>query len=69
MAMKLAAEVEEANYQAILLREEKKKIEREEDEKILKYNLDKAKREQEYIEEQERIKAEKEREVQRLREM
>jgi len=67
--MKLAAEVEEANYQAILLREEKKKIEREEDEKILKYNLEKAKREQEYIEEQERIKAEKEREVQRLREM
>lgn len=45
MALKLAAEVEEANYQAILLKEERKRVEREEDDKILRYNLEKAKRE------------------------
>ena len=65
---KLMAEVEEVNKQAILIKESKKKQEREEDEKIMMYNLVKSKREQEIVEEQERIKAEKEREVQRLRE-
>jgi hypothetical protein len=68
MQEKLMAEVEEVNRRAILIKEEKKRLEREEDEKIMRYNVEKAKREQEIIEEQERIMAEKEREVQRLRE-
>lgn len=68
LQQKLMAEVEEVNKKAVLIKEEKKRLEREEDEKIMKYNLEKAKREQEIIEENERIKAEKEREVQRLRE-
>ena len=68
MQEKLMAEVEEVNRRAILIKEEKKRLERDEDDKIMRYNLEKSKREQELIEEQERIRAEKEREVQRLRE-
>ena len=68
MQEKLMAEVEEVNRRAILIKEDKKRQEKDEDDKIMKYNIEKAKREQEVIEEQERIKAEKEREVQRLRE-
>lgn len=68
MQEKLMAEVEDVNRRAILIKEDKKRQERDEDEKIMKYNIEKAKREQEIIEENERIKAEKEREVQRLRE-
>ena len=68
MQEKLMAEVEEVNRRAILIKEDRKRGERAEDDKIMKYNIDKSKREQELVEEQERIKAEKEREVQRLRE-
>ena len=68
MQEKLMAEVEEVNRRAILIKEDRKRSERSEDDKIMKYNIDKSKREQELVEEQERIKAEKEREVQRLRE-
>lgn len=69
MALKLLYEVEEANRKAILIKEERKDKERDEEERIMQYNIEKAKREQELLEEAERIKAEKEREVQRLREM
>ena len=68
MQEKLMAEVEEVNRRAILIKEEKKRLEREEDDKIMQYNIEKSRREQDVLEEQERIKAEKEREVQRLRE-
>ncbi|OMJ87624.1 hypothetical protein SteCoe_10627 [Stentor coeruleus] len=68
MQEKLMGEVEEVNRRAILIKEDRKRSEREEDEKIMKYNIEKSKREQEVVEEQERIRAEKEREVQRLRE-
>ena len=66
---RLLSEVEEANNKAILIKEDKKRIEVEEDNKIVQYNLVKARKEQELAEEAERIKAEKEREVQRLREL
>ncbi|MCQ2819959.1 MAG: trichohyalin-plectin-homology domain domain-containing protein [archaeon] len=64
----MAKEVEETNKTAAFAREKKILEEKELDLKILKYNIEKNKREEEYLAEQKRIKEEKEKEVQRLRE-
>eukprot|EP01017_Pseudomicrothorax_dubius_P042904 TRINITY_DN7068_c0_g1_i3.p1 TRINITY_DN7068_c0_g1~~TRINITY_DN7068_c0_g1_i3.p1 ORF type:complete len:532 (-),score=244.84 TRINITY_DN7068_c0_g1_i3:113-1708(-) len=61
-------EIYEANQKAILVKQKRQLEEKEEEDKIVKYNIEKAQKEQEYLLEQQRIKDEKEREVQRLRE-
>ncbi|CAK89143.1 unnamed protein product (macronuclear) [Paramecium tetraurelia] len=66
---KVQDEILEANHKAILIKEKRIQEERDEEDKILQYNLQKAQKEAEFLEEQKRIKEEKEREVQRLREM
>ena len=65
---RMAKEVEEANKLAALMRDKKKYEERELDLKILKYNLEKERKEEEELAEKKRIRDEKERETQRLRE-
>lgn len=62
-------EVEEANKRAIDVKDYKKKEEKDLEMKIVDYNKQKALREEEQMAEQRRIKEEKEREVQRLREL
>jgi len=62
-------EIYAANQAAIKGKESKIIQEREEIEKIIKYNQEKEQKEAEYLAEQKRIKDEKEREVQRLREL
>lgn len=62
-------EVEDANKRAIDVKEYKKKEEKDLEMKIVEYNRNKALREEEQAAEQRRIKEEKEREVQRLREL
>lgn len=54
---------------ASLIKDEKKRIAYDEDQKIVAYNIAKAIKDQELAEEAERIKSEKEREIQRLREL
>ena len=68
-AAKLMLEVEEANKRAIDVKEGKKKEEKDLEMKIVDYNKQKAMREEEQLAEARRIKEEKEREVQRLREL
>jgi len=58
-----------SNQQAISKKQDKINKEKEEDDRILQYNIEKAQKEAEYVAEQKRIKDEKEREVQRLREL
>jgi hypothetical protein len=62
-------EVEHANNQAILNKEFKKIEERELENKINEYNKQKAQREAERVAEENAVRAEKEREVQKLRDM
>jgi len=42
---KLLSEVEEANSKAVMIKEDKKRVELEEDNKIVSYNLEKARKE------------------------
>jgi len=62
-------DIYEANQRAIHNKQKKIDEERAEEEKIIQYNLEKAQKEADYLAEQKRIKDEKEREVQRLREL
>jgi len=57
-----------ANQHAISKKHEKVLEEKVEEDRIMQYNIEKAQKEAEYVAEQKRIKDEKEREVQRLRE-
>ena len=65
----LMMEVEESNKRAIDIKDVKKKEEKDLEMKIVEYNKAKSMREEENLAELRRIKDEKEREVQRLREM
>eukprot|EP01016_Furgasonia_blochmanni_P038727 TRINITY_DN4714_c0_g2_i1.p2 TRINITY_DN4714_c0_g2~~TRINITY_DN4714_c0_g2_i1.p2 ORF type:complete len:228 (+),score=74.06 TRINITY_DN4714_c0_g2_i1:649-1332(+) len=69
VAKKNLDDIYEANKNAIKSKEQRAFIEKEEEERIVHYNIEKARKEAEYANEQRRIKEEKEREVQRLREM
>ena len=62
-------EIYEANQAATEKKQVRYQRERDEDEKIVKYNLEKAEKEAEYLAEQKRIRDEKERETAKLREM
>ena len=62
-------EIYDENQRAIGSKQKKIQLEREEEEKIVAYNIDKAQKEAEYVAEQKRIKDEKEREVARLRDL
>jgi Na+-transporting NADH:ubiquinone oxidoreductase subunit NqrC len=63
------SEVEDANKKAIEVKDLKKVEEKELEMKIVDYNRQKTLREEEQLHEARRIKEEKEREVQRLREL
>lgn len=63
------AEVEAANKKAIEVKDVKKREEKDLEMKIVEYNKSKAQREEEQLAEIRRIKEDKEREVQRLREL
>ena len=65
---KIAKEIEEANKISALSKQKKILEEKEEDLKILKYNMEKAKKEEEEMREKKRIQEEKEKELQKLRE-
>lgn len=62
-------EVEDANKKAITIKDSKKREEKDLEMKIVDYNRQKALREEEQQAELKRIKEEKEREVQRLRDL
>ena len=64
----MAKEIVEINKINILNKQKKIEQEREQDLKILKYNMEKAKKEEELLQEKKRIQEEKEKEVQKLRE-
>ena len=64
----IAKEIEQSNIIAAAAKEKKKQEERELDLKILKYNIEKAKKEEAELKEKKRIQEEKEKEVQKLRE-
>ena len=63
-----AKEIVESNKLNALNKQKKLLEEKEEDLKILKYNMEKAKKEEEELKEKKRLQEEKEREVQKLRE-
>jgi hypothetical protein len=65
----MMGEVEDANRKQVTVKEYKKQEEKDIEQKIVEYNKHKTMREEEHIAEQKRIKDEKERDVQRLREM
>ena len=65
---KAAKEIVESNRINALNKQKKILEQKEEDLRILKYNLEKAKKEEDEIKEKKRIRDEKEREVQKLRE-
>lgn len=65
---RMAKEIENINKISALNRDKKKLQEREEDLKILQYNMEKAKKEEEEMYERQRIQAQKERETQKMRE-
>jgi len=65
----LNEEIYQTNQNAIVNKAKKAQEERDEEEKIVQYNLEKAQKEADYLAEQKRIKDEKEREVQRLRDL
>ena len=64
----IAKEIEQSNIVAAAAKDKKKQEERELDLKILKYNIEKAKKEEAELREKKRIQEEKEKEVQKLRE-
>ena len=66
--IRLAKEIENINKVSELNRDKKRLMEKEEDLKRLKYNMDKAKKEEEEIAEKKRIQIQKEKETQKLRE-
>ena len=66
--LRLAKEIENINKISELNKDKKRLKEKEEDLKILKYNMDKAKKEEEEIAEKKRLQAQKERETQKMRE-
>ena len=68
MKEKKAQEIEESNKISILNKQKKIAEEKEEDLRILKYNMQKAKLEEEKLKEKKRLQEEKEKEVQKLRE-
>lgn len=68
-AQKMMVEVEHANHEAITEKERKKQEEKDLELKIVEYNRLKALREEEVEEEKRLVKEEKEREVQRLRDL
>lgn len=68
-AKKMMAEVEVSNKAAIMVKESKKKEEKDLEQKIVEYNKAKAQREEEELQEKLRIQNEKEREVQKLRDL
>lgn len=63
------AEVDQENHKALLIKTQKIVEEQELDQKIVRYNEDKAQREEEILQEKIRISKEKEKETQRLREL
>ena len=65
---KMAKEIEESNKISSMNKQKKIIEEREYDLKLLKYNMEKAKKEEEDLKEKKRIAAEKEKELQKLRE-
>ena len=65
---RLAKEIVNINKISALNRDKKKLLEREEDLKRLKYNMERAKKEEEELAEQKRIQAAREKETQKLRE-
>mmetsp|Transcript_41346 Transcript_41346/g.36699 ORF Transcript_41346/g.36699 Transcript_41346/m.36699 type:complete len:193 (+) Transcript_41346:473-1051(+) len=62
-------EIYEANLKAISAKQSKIDQEKLEEQKIIEYNIEKARKDAEYQAEQQRIKDEKEREVMRLRDL
>lgn len=64
----MAKEIELSNKNAAIVRDQKKLKEKDLDLKIMRYNMEKAKREEEELVEKKRIRDEKEKETQRLRE-
>ena len=68
MKEKIAQEIVESNKISILNKQKKLAEEKEEDLRILKYNMQKAKLEEEKLKEKKRLQEEKEKEVQKLRE-
>ena len=64
----MAKEIEESNKISSMNKQKKIIEEREYDLKLLKYNMEKAKKEEEDLKEKKRIAAEKEKELQKLRE-
>lgn len=65
----MIAEVEKVNKVALGKKAEKISFEREEDLKIVRYEADKRRSEEMRLDEENKIKAEKEKEVQRLRDL
>ncbi len=68
-ALRMMAEVEEANKRAIDVKDMRKREEKDLEQQIVEYNRQKALREEEKAAELQRVKEEKEREVARLREL
>ena len=66
--LRLAKEIENINKISELNRDKKRLMEKEEDLKRLKYNMEKAKKEEEEIAEKKRLQAQRERETQKMRE-
>ena len=66
--LRLAKEIENINKISELNKDKKRLMEKEEDLKRLKYNMEKAKKEEEEIMEKKRLQAQKERETQKMRE-
>lgn len=62
-------QINNSNLDHQMLRQQKIIEEKNEDDKILQYNMEKAQKEAEFVAEQKRKKEEKEKETQRLREM
>ena len=65
----MIAEVEKVNKVALGKKSEKIAFEKEEDLKIVRYEADKRRSEEMRLDEENKIKAEKEKEVQRLRDL
>jgi len=65
----MIAEVEKVNKIALGKKSEKIQQEKDEDQKIVRYEADKRAREEAVLAEERRVKEEKEREVQRLRDL
>lgn len=66
---KMRQEVEVSNKVALDRKAEKARLEKEEDLKIVRYNAERTRKEEERLAEERRIKEEKELEIQRLREL